>query len=158
MKKNKNLIRYLIVLLFILNNTLGNAQILEKELQTYKHQLIDSLKSFEEIYGDLDSLYVEYNNKVYSYNLLSVKKGGIMFFEIGTTSSHNRKYLAILYKKQLIIYKTKDFLNDFSGICMYINYIPESSGKIISILTLLGKISEMYKYNISPPWEKKFFN
>lgn len=145
----------LFLLLFISSNKMTKAQLLDSDLKSYEHQIIDSLRSFNEITGNIDSLLGYYKNKIYSRNLFPQPNKKILFFEIGITSAHSRKYLAIIYKRKLIIYKSINFLNDFFDINNQIKNIPEGNFKVEGIIDLLNKIANIYKYNISLPWAIK---
>lgn len=134
------------------------AQILDNELQLYKRQIVDSLKSFGEIFGDNELLLGKYKDLIYSRNLFPKSEKTVLFYEIGITSSHSRKYFAVLNKRKLVIYNSKDFLNDFFDINNQIKNIKDSLCKVSDITVLFAKIASIYQYNNAPPWQIKFSN
>jgi hypothetical protein len=143
---------YVILMILQLNFVQIKAQLLDNALRNYEQKIIDYLKSDKEILDTANNLYSIYQNKIYSRELLH--KNNIDFFEVGVTGSHSKKYLLVLKSKKLIIYKSMNFLDDFPSILKNLKVITGNNFKASQIIVLFDSISDIYKYNLNPPWSK----
>lgn len=152
MKKLLVLVKIILfaIIMQLCNNQL-KAQLLGDGLKSYNRQIVDFLKSVEEI-PDSSSNLSKYQDNIYSRELLD--GGKIKFFEIGVASSHSRKYLCVLHSNDIIFFKSMVLLNDFPDIIIQIEGINIRECKIEQLAGLLKQISYIYSYNLNPPWSR----
>ena len=117
------------------------AQNIDESLVKYKNDICLFLINEKEIDTTLDVEKYIYSNIIKSF--LNDK---IVYYRIGITSSHARKYLAVVCENKLHIYKTDDFNQEFKEIFKYLIY----KGNLLSteeLFDLILEIKYMYDYN-----------
>lgn len=139
---NKSL---LLVTLFYNFNCFVYSQMLNKELQKFKNEIVENLKSNNEI-ADITSKNSLYYEFLYSRKIIKLIPNAITYYQVGLSSDHCLKYLAVVEKDKILFYPTNNFDAEFQNIVKYINS-SKINIKAMKLITSLVDIKYMYDYN-----------
>lgn len=141
--------RYLLYICFFLINTSLSAQMLDKELETHKDEIISFLKKS----GEIDVTTDTNSEKEFLISGKIAKIGEkAVFFKVGLSSSHSNQYLSILSNGKLFIFPTKNFESEFDSILNSIKAIKLCiSAKRLT--ECLKNIKSIYDYNKSQKYQ-----
>ena len=118
---------------------------LDKELQKFKNEIVENLKSNNEI-ADISSKNSLYYEFLYSRKIIKLIPNAITYYEVGLSSDHCLKYLAVIEKDKILFYPTKNFDAEFQNIVKYIKN-SKINIKATKLITSLEDIKYMYDYN-----------
>jgi hypothetical protein len=118
---------------------------LDKELQKFKNEIVENLKRNNEI-ADISSKNSLYYEFLYSRKIIKLFPNAITYYEVGLSSDHCLKYLAVIEKDKILFYPTKNFDAEFQNIVKYIKN-SKINIKATKLITSLEDIKYMYDYN-----------
>lgn len=137
--------RYLIILiLFLYSYEVKSQQHLNSEIKTNISEIFKFLKKNNEI--DSTKNLNESKEIIYSREIRSFNNRKIIFFEIGITSLHSKKFISILDNKKFTILPTENFDEDFSSLLSHINSLKEKIG-IEEFVNFLNDLKYVYESN-----------
>jgi hypothetical protein len=134
-----------LVVLFCNLNCFVYSQMLDKELQKFKNEIVENLKRNNEI-ADISSKNSLYYEFLYSRKIIKLFPNAITYYEVGLSSDHCLKYLAVIEKDKILFYPTKNFDAEFQNIVKYIKN-SKINIKATKLITSLEDIKYMYDYN-----------
>ena len=135
----------LLVVLFFNFNGFVYSQMLDKELEKFRNEIVENLKSNNEI-SDISSKNTLYYEFLYSRQIMKLIPNEITYYEVGLSSDHCLKYLVVIIKNKILFYPTKNFDAEFEDVVKYIKN-SKINIKLVKLITSLEDIKYMYDYN-----------
>lgn len=135
----------LLVVLFFNFYGFAYSQMLDKELEKFRNEIVENLKSNNEI-SDISSKNTLYYEFLYSRQIMKLIPSEITYYEVGLSSDHCLKYLVVIKKNKILFYPTKNFDAEFEDVVKYIKN-PKINIKVVKLITSLEDIKYMYDYN-----------
>ena len=118
---------------------------LDKELEKFRNEIVENLKSNNEI-SDISSKNTLYYEFLYSRQIMKLIPNEITYYEVGLSSDHCLKYLVVIIKNKILFYPTKNFDAEFEDVVKYIKN-SKINIKLVKLITSLEDIKYMYDYN-----------
>lgn len=137
--------RYIIILiLFLSSSEVKSQQHLNSEIKTNISEIFKFLKNSNEI--DSTKNLNESKEIIYSREIGAFNNRKIIFFEIGITSLHSKKFISILDNKKFTILSAGDFDKDFSILLSHIASLKEKIS-IEEFVKFLNDLKYVYESN-----------
>ena len=108
-------VRHILYLILFIFNTNLYSQMLDSKLMSHQSQIITFLKNNGETNDSFSLDY--YKQYLISGEICNINKKTV-FYQLGLSSTHSKRFVAVLSNNKLIIYPTKNFAIEFNDILL----------------------------------------
>ncbi len=108
-------IRYIFYLTLFIFHTNLYSQMLDSKLMRHQSQIMTFLKNNGEINDSLSQDY--YKQYLISGKICSINKKTV-FYQLGLSSTHSKRFVAVLSDTEMTIYPTTNFAIEFNDILL----------------------------------------